>query len=224
MVFEFWRKAPLSLDPGEDVEVTFSPTAGSFCVEIMKVQSQDRDEIVLKVPQKFQGESPFDMDMPLHIYVRKDLMLGNFFTRIEKKSNTKECESIHIPIPDRVRWIKMDSSSLPLRDYKRVEVQVPVEIGYMHNRVKGVTQDLSGGGTQVITSLYVPEEEEIDLRIALPQSSVFTRARVLRCQKIKTKNTEEEKFLLALEFCDISEDSRNRVIYYTINRQEPPSL
>ena len=227
MVFGFWKKAPLELEPGDDVEVTFSPSVGSSQVEIMKVHHQARDGIILLVPEKYRGENPFAHEMPVQVYVRKDLMLGNFFTRVTDTENLKEQDLVHIGMPDRVRWVEMDSSNLPFRDYRRVEAKVPVEIGFEQQRIKGVTQDLSGGGTQVITSLYVPEDEEIDLRIALPGSSVFTRAKVLRCRKIKSKsqtNDEKQSYRMALEFTRLDEESRNRVIYFTINGKEPATV
>lgn len=216
MVFNFWKKSPVVLEQGEDVEVTFSPEIGVSEVEIVKVESQDKDSITLALPIKYRDDNPFRKNMALQVYVRRELMLGNFFTRIKDIENRDGQQLIHLHMPDSVRWVEVDSSNLPFRDFKRFEVEVPVEIGYSDDRFRGRTLDLSGGGAQVILKTYIPEDVVVDVRIALPDFAAFAKAKVRRSRRKKNDEDSKKEYVVALEFVEISEDAQNQIMHYCL--------
>jgi c-di-GMP-binding flagellar brake protein YcgR len=82
----------------------------------------------------------------------------------------------------------------------------------------GVTVDISGGGALLLTECPIEEGQILEMEIDLPdREPVFSRARVIRLLERKTREGQANK--AALEFNDISEGKRDKIINFIFDKQ-----
>jgi len=110
----------------------------------------------------------------------------------------------------RRKWVRVPTK-LPMRFRE-------INAGNNEEPYVGETVDISGGGLLFVTLCPVEEGQMVELEIGLPgRSPLFCKAKILRILEKPKKKGATSKIIL--EFTEISEGQRDRIISYIFEKQ-----
>lgn len=107
------------------------------------------------------------------------------------------------------------------RGYMRLQIAVDVRFRVAGEKVdfcEGVTVDVSGGGILLLTPSPIEANQMLEVELHLPgKEPLFCKARVLRLLEKGLKEGKVNK--AALEFNDIAEGKRDKIISFIFEKQ-----
>ncbi|MCT4633746.1 MAG: PilZ domain-containing protein [Firmicutes bacterium] len=178
------------------------------------IEILDKDKIVVSAPI-FQSKI-FPLSLGERVFInfhKKDTGMYSFLGIVYNRDNKKNVPEVYI------RQIgKMNK--LQRRSFFRLPIVKNIVVTYsdddMEYNVNGVTKDISGGGIRAISNDPIKLGEDVLVHIALGQSSLFIRAKVVRCRDI---SDSVEKYDLGLKFDDIDEQLRSKIVSFIFEKQ-----
>ncbi len=126
---------------------------------------------------------------------------------------TRVMQRLAVPIPVFVLELPETARRVQRRNYVRVPAFYPVKFRMvtktgLSEPINGNMLDLSGGGMRFQTTERVENKSLLYAVLELPNGEIQTPVRVCRADKIEDTN----KWTLSVEFHEISERDRDRVI------------
>lgn len=97
-----------------------------------------------------------------------------------------------------------------------VNMQAVIEVGEPPERHEGKLKDVSANGAGVMTNARLQAGDIVTLRFCLPEGEVCVRARVARVEFLAEPLWRR---LAGVEFIDISEKDRDKVVRHIFNEQ-----
>jgi len=115
-------------------------------------------------------------------------------------------------------------TKLQLRNYFRFDISIPVKKYFTiieENEEKILeencrTKDISGGGMKLYSNYQHSVGDKITCEFKVGEYLITTKAKVVRIEKV---DTFEFDFALGIEFVDIKERSRDRIIQFIFSKQ-----
>lgn len=111
-----------------------------------------------------------------------------------------------------------------LRTYYRADVRTPIVVSYEPGpeeqaepwTLRGVTLDLSGGGTLALFPEEFPNRQRVTVHIPLPRSNLE-----IRCLShvVHMKKLRRERWQIALQFDNLSQKERDRIVSCCLSEQ-----
>jgi c-di-GMP-binding flagellar brake protein YcgR len=126
---------------------------------------------------------------------------------------TKIIQRIAVPVPLFVLELPDNFVKVQRRNFVRVPAHYPVMFRMvtregLSDENKAVMLDLSGGGMRFAADIRVDKASLLYTHISLPNGEIQTPVRVCRVDKID----DSKKYSVSVEFYDLSERERDRVI------------
>lgn len=108
---------------------------------------------------------------------------------------------------------------------RRKWVRIPTSVGICFRDeneqlevIEGMSIDISGGGVLFSTPYPVEKDQVLELEIKLPErEAIFCKGKVLRI--IKDNNKVNKNYQVVVEYYDITEGQRDRIVAYLFEKQ-----
>ncbi len=125
----------------------------------------------------------------------------------------KIMQRIAVPVPTFVLELPDSVAKVQRRSFVRVPALYAVTFRLvtregLSDLRKGTMLDLSGGGMRLLTEERAEDKSLLYTQLALPNGDLQTPARVCRAEKIE----DSKKYSISVEFHDLSERERDRII------------
>lgn len=125
----------------------------------------------------------------------------------------KIMQRIAVPIPMFVLELPNSVAKVQRRSFVRVPAFFSVSFRKvtkegLSDLIKAMMLDLSGGGMRFTTQEYVENKSLLYAQIGLPNGELQTPVRVCRAEKIE----DSKRYSVSVEFHDLSERDRDRII------------
>lgn len=132
----------------------------------------------------------------------------------------KIMQRIAVPIPLFVLELPNSVSKVQRRNFVRVSALYPITFRTvtkegLSDLHKGTMLDLSGGGMRFLTKEQVYNKSLLYAQVALPNGDLQTPVRVCRVEKIE----DSQQYSVSIEFHDLSERERDRIIHCVFDIQ-----
>lgn len=181
-----------------------------------RVEEINNEHILLSAPT-YRGEIlPLRTGMRIKVsYVLNDCAYSFNTSIVARKKGPLPIIIINKPHKiirvQRRHWVRV-ASTLDI-EYSSISATPESNLTYT-----GKTIDISGGGVRFITKGALEPGEIINLKIYLPsRSPVITKARIIRI--LEKAKSEGESNKAVLEYSDINENDRERIIKYVFEKQ-----
>ncbi|HWQ43414.1 MAG TPA: PilZ domain-containing protein [Desulfosporosinus sp.] len=122
-------------------------------------------------------------------------------------------QRIAVPLPMLVLELPDSIAKVQRRNFVRVPAVYPVTFRMVTREgisdiYTGTMLDLSGGGMRFLVEEQIDNKSLIYVHLTLPNEDLQTPARVTRVQKIE----DSKRYVVSVEFHDLSERERDRII------------
>ncbi|MGI6683988.1 MAG: flagellar brake protein [Bacillota bacterium] len=191
-----------------DLEVNEGVYQGKYRSKISEIKP---GLIIIEVPIHDGQFVPLRDGTSIKIFFYDDTSGYAFVSQIIKRM-TVSIPIFIIKYPEQINKIQ-----------RRIFYRIPVvaEIEYqivgtegLSKIYKGYTNNLSGGGLLLKTTRKIPENSLMFVTLKLDNKEIKLSAKVIRCVQ-----EDNNLFLIAMEFCDISECQRDIIIAYIYQMQ-----
>lgn len=148
----------------------------------------------------------------LEVFFTQDATAYTFSSVIIKR--------IALPIPTFIIEYPVKIDRIQRRQYVRIPIVMPfkfqiVEPEGLGQEKRGYTIDMSGGGVMFKYKERIPEKTLLIIYLKIEDEDMELPATVVRY----TKETERNHYKICVEFKDISERTRDKIIRYLFNIQ-----
>lgn len=178
-----------------------------------RIEGMDNEYIYISVPM-YRGEVvPLHIGHNLKIYFTDKDMSFAFVTSVAGR-NWQNIPLLVIKKPKKIVKIQR-------RNFMRLRINLKVKLRTADldgDFNSGETIDISGGGLLISTAEPVQKGQIFEIELMLPErKSIFCRARVVRILEAAVKPGDKNK--VALEYCEISENQRDKIIKFIFTKQ-----
>lgn len=145
----------------------------------------------------------------------------SFYDEISAYSfKAKIMQRIAVPVPVFVLEVTSEINKVQRRNFVRIPAFYPVRFRMVNKAglsdlKKGYMLDLSGGGMCFHTEEKVENSALLFTHLELPNGEIQTPARVCRV----SRDEENKRYVLSVEFYDISEKDRDKIVNCVFNLQ-----
>lgn len=169
-----------------------------------KIEEIGQKIISIGIPVLDSQFIPLRVGTPMEVVFADDISAYSFSTIILKRYD--------IPIPTLIIAYPEIINKLQRRRFVRVQAVSAVKYRIMENETvsqekQGFMHDISGGGMLIQTKEAIPAQALLMLELVLCSIPLKLTAVVIRCQK-----EDDKTFLVSMEFCDITEKIRDKII------------
>jgi c-di-GMP-binding flagellar brake protein YcgR len=193
-------------------------------IEILVKEGEDEEQYPSRIEalerDRFIVAAPFWRGEPMRLPIGTSVEVAMVTPTALYEFGTRVMGCADRPVPTLTLGYPNAVNRIQRRQYVRTDAALPVNVGTPVN-LNAITVNVSGGG--VLLSVKPPETddlpigEEWELELHLPEHSepLHVVGKVLRAQRA----VGGDRFQVALEFVQIAEETRKKIIQHVFKRQ-----
>ncbi len=117
--------------------------------------------------------------------------------------------------------ISQDYKRIQRRNYVRISSILPLEYRIKQEDSEFIstnTVDISGGGMKFVSDTGLQPGDLLEVKLQLDNQDIRARGKVIRTEKFKDKKDNMQKLFICLEFVQIKEMDREKIISYIFKK------